>query len=175
MPIRKRFALILLTLVASVGCDQQTKSIATENLRGHEPKSFLADTIRLDYAENSGGFLGLGESLPLKWRTALFTIACTAGVAAMLTYVFVARMNPLQILALSLICAGGIGNLLDRWLCGGYVRDFLNLGLGPLRTGIFNLADAAMMAGCLLILYLHFSAILDSRATRPSNPSSSET
>lgn len=72
----------------------------------------------------------------------------------MLIYVFLAaRLNAVQVVALSLICGGGIGNVLDRWICGGYVRDFLNLGIGPVRTGIFNVADAAMMAGCVLALF----------------------
>jgi signal peptidase II len=154
MPPRQRFALIVLTLATCLACDQQTKSFAAANLRGREPHSFLADTIRFDYAENRGSFLGLGDSLPASWRTAVFTYACTIGVAALLVYLFLAaRLSPLQVLALSLISAGGIGNLLDRWICGGYVRDFLNLGIGPLRTGIFNIADAAMMAGCVLALY----------------------
>ncbi len=154
MPARQRFALIVLTLAACIGCDQQTKSFAAASLRGREPKSFLADTVRFEYAENTGSFLGLGDSLPVHLRTAVFTYACTAGVAALLVYLFLAaRWSALQVVSLSLICAGGIGNLLDRWICGGYVRDFLNVGIGSIRTGIFNVADAAMMAGCVLLLF----------------------
>lgn len=115
--------------------------------------SFLAGTVRLDYAENQGGFLGLGDSLPGELRTGLFTYACTAGVAAIMVYLFLARLSALQVLAFSLISAGGIGNLIDRWTCGN-VRDFLNVGLGPIRTGIFNVADAVMMAGCALLLLI---------------------
>jgi signal peptidase II len=148
----RRILLIVLTLTVCVGCDWRTKSLAATNLRGREPMSFLADTLRLEYAENQGGFLGLGDSLPAGLRTGLFTYACTAGVAALLAYLFIAaRLPTLQVLALSLIAAGGIGNLIDR-ISWGYVRDFLNVGLGPIRTGIFNVADAAMMAGCILIL-----------------------
>jgi signal peptidase II len=47
-----------------------------------------------------------------------------------------------------------MGNLIDRWMCG-YVRDFVNVGLGPIRTGIFNVADATLMAGSLLAFLLH--------------------
>jgi signal peptidase II len=165
MTNRNRFALIVLTLACCVGCDQQTKSFAAANLRGHQGKSFLADTVRFDYAENTGSFLGLGDSLPAKWRTAIFTYGCTAGVAAMLGYVFFAAgLSAVQVLALSLITAGGIGNVIDRWICGGYVRDFLNVGIGPLRTGIFNVADAAMMAGCVLALFTF--------SRRPASPRS---
>jgi signal peptidase II len=155
MPARKRFALVLLTLVACVGCDQQTKSLATTHLRGREAKSFFADTVRLDYTENSGAFLGLGASLPAEWRTAVFSVGCTFGIMALLIYIFlVPRSTALQIFALALVCAGGMGNLIDRWMCG-YVRDFVNVGLGPIRTGIFNVADATLMAGSLLAFLLH--------------------
>jgi signal peptidase II len=149
---RKRIAFVLFTLLACVGCDQRTKFLARDSLQASDSKSFLADTIRLDYTENAGGFWGLGSSVPAQWRTAVFTIGCSVGTSALLLYtLFAAQSGCLQVLALSLICAGGIGNLIDRWAYG-YTRDFLNLGVGPVRTGIFNIADAALMAGCFLIL-----------------------
>jgi signal peptidase II len=150
-----RIVLILVTLFFCIGCDQKTKSIARENLRGAEVKSLLHDTLRLDYAENSGGFLGLGDSLPATWRTAIFSFGCSIGLAAVLFYtLFVVDLKKIQVLALSLVVAGGIGNLIDRWTLG-YSTDFLNLGIGPIRTGIFNVADVAIMCGCFLIIWTH--------------------
>jgi len=149
----RRVVLLLVTLVFCVGCDQKTKSIAREDLRGAEGKSFLHDTLRLDYAENSGAFLGLGDSLPAPWRTAIFSFSCSIGIAALLLYaLFGVHLRGIQMLALSLVIAGGVGNLIDRWTLG-YSRDFLNLGIGPIRTGIFNVADVAIMSGCFLILW----------------------
>lgn len=52
--------------------------------------------------------------------------------------------------ALALICGGGIGNLIDRVRFDGHVTDFLNLGVGSIRTGIFNVADMALMIGVAL-------------------------
>jgi len=155
MPVGKRFTILLLTVLASVGCDQQTKYLAATHLQGHEAKSFLADTIRLDYTENGGAFLGLGDSLPTEWRTAIFSVGCTIGIVALLIYaLFVPRATSIQVLALALVCAGGVGNLIDRWMLG-HVRDFLNVGLGPIRTGIFNVADAALMAGSVLACLIY--------------------
>ena len=58
-----------------------------------------------------------------------------------------------QWLALALVAGGGIGNWLDRVLHDGTVTDFVSVGLGGLRTGIFNLADLAVVAGvCVLLL-----------------------
>ena len=58
-------------------------------------------------------------------------------------------MSRWQIIALALIAAGGFGNLIDRVLYDGRVTDFLNLGVGSLRTGIFNIADAVEVIGVL--------------------------
>ncbi len=80
------------------------------------------------------------------------TYGCTAGVAAMCFYVSLStQFGALQVLALSLMCAGGIGNVIDRWMYG-YAVDFLNVGIGPVRTGIFNVSDLALTTGGLLIL-----------------------
>jgi signal peptidase II len=51
-----------------------------------------------------------------------------------------------------LVLAGGASNWVDR-LVRGSVVDFMNVGIGPLRTGIFNVADMAiMMGGAILLL-----------------------
>ncbi|NOU23715.1 MAG: signal peptidase II, partial [Methyloglobulus sp.] len=53
--------------------------------------------------------------------------------------------------AYSLLLAGGAGNLIDRVMCG-YVVDFMNIGVGSLRTGIFNVADIAVSVGVLILI-----------------------
>jgi len=40
-----------------------------------------------------------------------------------------------------MVLAGGVGNFADQVRYGGYVVDLLKVGIGPLRTGIFNVAD----------------------------------
>jgi len=44
-----------------------------------------------------------------------------------------------------------VGNLIDRVIYGGAVVDFVSVGLGGLRTGIFNLADVAITTGVVLV------------------------
>ena len=51
-----------------------------------------------------------------------------------------------------LVSAGGVGNLVDCIVRNGHVIDFMNLGLGPVRTGIFNVADVQIMVGLGLLL-----------------------
>ncbi len=57
-----------------------------------------------------------------------------------------------RLIALSLIVGGGLGNLIDRLLNHGVVVDYISMGVGSLRTGVFNLADAAITVGLVVIL-----------------------
>jgi signal peptidase II len=150
-------------LCSCVGCDQWTKSLATEHLKQAPAMSFLGDTLRIQYAENPGAFLGAGSRLPPSMRFAILVVV--NGVFLGLIAALVVAKRPAgraQHLAIVLLLAGGIGNLIDRLFHDGLVTDFLNVGVGPLRTGIFNVADMAIMVG-FGILVLH----------RGSNPDSS--
>ncbi len=145
--------IVLLAIVLTcVGCDQATKTLATRHLAGGETLSFLGGTVRLEYAENTGSFLGLGSSLPSVVRFWVFTVLVGVGLFALLVYLIRARrLRRGQAVLLGLIFAGGLGNLLDRALFG-FVRDFMIVGVGDLRTGVFNLADFAITTGALLLL-----------------------
>ena len=57
------------------------------------------------------------------------------------------------ILALALVFSGGSSKLIDRFVHDGYVVDFIDLGLGPVRTGIFNVADIAITAGVVWLVF----------------------
>jgi signal peptidase II len=85
----------------------------------------------------------------------LFELTVGILLAGLTAYALLAkRLAAAEVVATALIVGGGAGNLIDR-LYLGYVRDFANLGLGRLRTGVFNVADLAIMAGfAVLIVYL---------------------
>jgi signal peptidase II len=151
-----RISVVVAMLITCVGCDQTTKFLAREHLQGQGISSLLDDTLRLQYVENRGAFLSFGESLPQRWRTGIFTVGAGAVLAGFLLYAFFASTSGAgRITSLSLICGGGIGNLIDRIRFDGYVTDFLNIGIGPIRTGIFNVTDVSLMAGIALLLFQH--------------------
>jgi signal peptidase II len=148
-----RWCAVLCSLVCCVGCDQVTKQLAISRLKGHAARSFCGDLVRLDYAENPGAFLGLGGQMPGPARWAVLVVV-NGAVAACVAGMLLARrrISVLSFAACALLLAGAIGNLIDRLRFDGRVVDFLNLGVGPLRTGIFNVADMAIMAGALLLV-----------------------
>ena len=150
----KKLAIVVLVLLACVGCDQATKNVARELLQTGTVISYMGDTVRLQYTENKGAFLGLGASLPDDVRYWIFIVAVLLALAVLFGYLVLARrLALLPAIALSLILAGGIGNLIDRVLYDGAVVDFLNLGIGRLRTGIFNGADVAITVGVIVLLF----------------------
>ena len=62
------------------------------------------------------------------------------------------QLTSLQVVGSALIASGGISNWIDRVRDSGVVVDFLNVGVGTLRTGIFNVADLAIVAGLAVLL-----------------------
>jgi signal peptidase II len=141
---------LLIAIGATIGCDHVTKHVAATRLSEGPSRSFLADTFRLEYAENTGAFLSLGADWPLPVRTAVFG----AGNALLLAlFVVVMRRGwPTRtLLGVALFVGGGVSNLLDR-IIHGTVIDFMNVGIGPLRTGIFNVADMAIMLGVGIVM-----------------------
>ena len=146
-----RIALTLFVMLACIGSDQITKAAARNYLPKMKALSFAGDTLRLDYNENKGAVFSFEYFLPERWRGDASTAGVSFLLGALISYLLTApAMSPMSVLGLSVFCGGVLGNLLDRVILGGNVTDFLNLGWGYYRTGIFNLADAAIAAGLLL-------------------------
>ena len=148
-----RSALLALGLVFCVGCDQAAKAIARDALASSPPVSFFGGAVRFEYAENPGAFLSLGAGLPPRVRFLLGVVFVALALAALLVFMLrSASLSPGQKVGLSLIVGGGFGNLIDRVANDGHVIDFVSVGIGSLRTGIFNVADMAITAGVLVML-----------------------
>jgi signal peptidase II len=155
---------VIAIALLGVGCDQSTKLVARTLLPAGEIKHLLGDTIRLQLATNYGAFLSLGENLPVGWRQRLLSTGVGCVLLGVCWYALVAReLKPQLVWALSLMIGGGASNLLDRLRYGGYVLDFVSVGIGPVRTGIFNVADVALMLGGALLIY---SELRERRTTR---------
>jgi signal peptidase II len=161
-----RFALITVLLLACVGCDQATKNLVREHIALGDSQSYLADTFRLTHAENPGAFLSLGASLPEAARVAVFRVGVSLIVIGLLGFAMFAALDTWAVAGFALLAASGIGNLIDRWTHDGVVTDFLNLGVGSIRTGIFNVADMVGVAGMLVLLWTQFGSAQANRMRR---------
>lgn len=176
MPRYQKLYFIILIFVSCLGCDQISKRVAKSSLEQAPPKTYLWETFRLQYAENSGAFLSLGSSLPKGVRTWLFTIISGCLLVALFVYIVLShQLDRSHIFALSLILGGGASNLIDRIINDGKVIDFMNMGIGSLRTGIFNWADVVIMVGMGLIVLFNFTAKKQESDPTPESSTDSKT
>lgn len=149
----QRLGIVSMFLLVSVGCDQATKHIASVSLKDSASRSFLGDTFRLTYAENIGAFLSLGGNLPDAARFWILTVMVGAILLSILVFALVSgKLNRVEVSGYAMIVGGGLSNWVDRLTNSGRVVDFMNLGLGPVRTGIFNVADLAIVFGVAVLL-----------------------
>jgi len=132
--------------------DQLTKYIVTETLQLQRRRSMeLLDFFDLRWVENRGvsmGFLTATSDFT-RWLLVLFTAAIAGGVF----YWIWREKRRDDAIALSLVLGGALGNIVDR-IRFGYVVDFADLHFGEWRPFlIFNVADAAITIGVLLLLF----------------------
>jgi signal peptidase II len=147
---QRRWAVASLFLLWTVACDQATKHVAAESFIDVIPYTLVGGFVELLYSENPGAFLGLGSDFHHSTRFWLFTV----GVGALLL-LFSARLfqatKRVELVGWSLVIGGGASNLIDRVLRNGHVVDFMRIGFGDMRTGIFNVADAAIVLGLVCL------------------------
>ena len=154
-----KVVLFCLSCTVFIGCDRVTKVIAKDHLFYGESRSYFHDTFRLEYIENTGAALSLGDSLPKTvsfWLLSIFPLVILMG-----GFVFVmtqlSKMNRLMLFSFSLIIAGGLGNIIDRILYDRHVTDFMNIGIYNLRTGIFNVADVCITVGVIGLFVAYYT------------------
>ena len=149
----KRALLVFTLLLATVGCDQATKVLARDSL-SYRSTSYLWDLLRLQHSENAGAFLSMGAGLENSTRFWIFTVGVSIFILGALWILIRKKdLDRWTTVSLTLLVGGGIGNLIDR-VTKGTVTDFLNVGIGELRTGIFNVADMAIVAGVLILFVM---------------------
>jgi signal peptidase II len=150
--LKGRNGLILGIFAVFIFLDQITKIAVRESFSTTGPKQFFFNTIDYIYVENTGAFLSLGANMPEWLRFLIFSVLVAVGLGFVIWHLFKTKdMTKISTWALSLIIAGGIGNLIDRFFRGS-VTDFVVMGIGPVRTGVFNLADFIIVIGsCLLV------------------------
>jgi signal peptidase II len=152
---RKRLGWRLGYLFASFGIymvDQSSKAWALRRLRFGNDRSVIRGFLDLVYMENPGiafGQLQDGGSFG-RW---FFVVLATAAAIAVFYYFIRTTRNDDRILgACALLLAGILGNLTDR-IRLGYVIDFIVMHAGSYHWPTFNVADASITLGAILLAY----------------------
>jgi signal peptidase II len=151
MKQKKQILLTIIVLLCNLIPDRITKLLAINQLQGEENISFFYNTIILKYVENTGAFLSVGTNWPdsLKYIALIIIplLVCLYG----LYYCAFKMEDKKQLIIIVSIIGGGIGNLIDRLFYNFHVVDFLNFGIGSLRTGILNVADMSVTFGVVFL------------------------
>ncbi|MDQ6755791.1 MAG: signal peptidase II [Bacteroidota bacterium] len=157
MKIWLKIFLFCISSFVFIGCDRATKDLAKEHLKNKESISYLHDTFRLEYAENTGAAMSFGDNLPKKMNVLLLSILPLIFLIILFAYTIknAKQFTYPKMFSIALIFSGGIGNIIDRIFFDRHVPDFMNLGIQNLRTGIFNFADVCVTIGAmgLMIFY----------------------
>jgi len=151
MKKKNRIILTIVILLCNIFLDRITKLFATDFLEGKETISLLYNTVVLKYVENTGAFLSIGSNWPdsLKYIVLILIPICVC-LYGLYFCAFKLEDKKLIIILVSIV-GGGLGNLIDRLLYNFHVVDFINFGIGSLRTGILNVADMSVTFGVLFL------------------------
>jgi signal peptidase II len=138
---------LLAAAAVVAGLDQLTKQVALARL-ADGPVDVVDSILTLRITLNPGGAFGVLQGVPG------FFLVATLGIVLFIL-VWVRRLEDLRsVVPMGMILGGGLGNLFDRLVrdTGGRVVDFVDLHVWP----VFNLADASISLGVVLILWFAF-------------------
>jgi signal peptidase II len=150
----KKATLTLAIASISIALDQWTKRWARRVLdfrAGGHSRTVINNYFDLRYSENTGSAFGLFQSAHFaRW------LLVGIGVAAMIAIpIFIARTawtHKRQLIALALVAGGTIGNVFDR-VVAGRVSDFIVWHIKTHEWPAFNIADASLVIGVLLLAF----------------------
>ena len=144
---------IISTVFLNIVFDQVSKFLVRNKINDGEIINVIKDNLVFIKVENSGAALGLGGSLPSNLKTIYFQILPIVVLLYFLkTIITNIEISKLTVLGLALAIGGAFGNIIDR-IAYGSVTDFIQINIGILKTGIFNVGDISIVIGVLLVLF----------------------
>jgi signal peptidase II len=133
--------MVFIIVLTVVFLDQLTKFLIVRNLALNQSIPLIQGVFHLSLVHNRGAAFGI-----LKNQTPLFIFTSIVAVILIFRSLKKNKHKKIYLVALSLILAGALGNLIDR-LAFGYVIDFLDFRVWP----VFNVADSAVTIGAVLL------------------------
>ena len=142
------------TALLGIAVDQATKALVVATLEGKPPVRVIGQVLTVDVRRNSGAAFSFAPA-----ATVLFT--CMAVAVAVLIVIEAPRLRSVGwAVALGLLLAGSVGNLIDRLLRApgigrGAVVDFIDLQ----HFAVFNVADSCLTCGAVLAIWLSLRGV----------------
>lgn len=157
-------SIISMAAVAVLTAADQLIKLAVE--RGLQPigsKSFIDGFIGWRYVRNTGAAFGSFSN-----STVLLSVFTAIVLIALIVYVFSGKIkSKFCLVTVTMIIAGGAGNLIDR-IFRGYVVDFIEVQFTDFA--VFNFADILVTCGAFMLIgYLIYDTVKDYRAKKAGN------
>jgi len=154
-------------LLGWIALDCTTKNLAVQKLSpAHVPHQVIGDVVRFTLAYNPHAAMGLSLGSYSRVGFALLAAVMLGALAVYRRQI--SAQNSVAVIALALIGGGAAGNMMDRVRSSLGVVDFIDVGVGNTRFYTFNVADAGVFCGTLLL------ALVMMRSTKQESPGSAE-
>jgi signal peptidase II len=150
VPFARPFELGIIAIV--VVLDQVTKAMIRANVSLGDSRTVIPGFLDIAHVQNTGAAFGMLNGVDFPYKSLVMVLI--AGIALLAIAAYGAQLGFQDRLArfgLALILGGAFGNLLDRAIVG-YVVDFVDVYWGDLHFWAFNVADAAITAGAILVI-----------------------
>lgn len=152
---QKKFIFLMCMSFFIIALDQMTKTYVHTQMQLHESKVIIENFFNFTYVRNFGAAFGFLAQMPELFRD-IFFLSMPPMACALIIYILTTlkENQTAQVIALSSIFGGALGNYIDR-LHYRYVVDFLDFHIkGKYTWPAFNIADMAIVGGVCLLVYM---------------------
>jgi len=147
--------------------DQLTKSLVRATMPLYAKRVIIPDFLDVTHVQNTGAAFGLLNAADFPYKSAVMIAIATLALVAISLYARqLGQHEKLSRYGLALILGGAFGNLIDRAI-SGYVVDFVDIYWGDAHFWAFNVADAAITIGAVLVLLEMIGVGRHHHASRP--------
>jgi signal peptidase II len=129
--------------------DYATKLLVQDSMHLYQQIDIVGEYLRLTFIYNPGAAFGI--HLGPHSRIIFLVLSVVALLALAGMYWYTPAHDRLRLIAISLICGGAVGNLIDRVRSEQGVVDFIDVGVGDIRWPVFNVADIAVTTGAVIL------------------------
>jgi signal peptidase II len=138
--------------IALIVADQVSKAAIRATIPLYDTVEVIPGLLNLTHALNTGAAFGFLDRLEFAYKTVVVALLATSALAAIVFYAMtLGSETRLSRLALTLVVAGAVGNLIDRVVAGAVV-DFVDVYLGTWHFWAFNVADTCISFGAVLLI-----------------------
>ena len=140
------------TIVGIIVLDQLTKFAVRATIPLYAKRSIIPNLLDLTHVQNTGAAFGVLNAADFPFKSIVMIVVAALALVAISLYARqLGHEERLSRYGLAFILGGALGNLIDRAI-SGYVVDFVDVYWGTAHFWAFNVADAAITAGAILVL-----------------------